>query len=1670
MLKEDYELQAAEVQQLAGRDALAAFFARLGYDTNNRIVQTADALGLNSDSLKPVVTHIERLASQDAGLFEVYLFELKSVTVKTTQNLVKNFRDRMGDYMLVMTDDYQRLDFVLVERYQSDANRTPGGTGTGTGPLSPTATRVSVRPRVLTVQRHNPDAVAMRVLRRFSYTEPDTFAQHDKLLSAYDVAEWSKPYFNNRALFADYYLTDRLSTLPEWNGDADADALKSANKKLRELYEDVREEFSNQKEGSIRQKLYEPVFTVLGFRFEAGKAAASADHAPDYVLYHYSRQLSEATASASNQQPKPQQPQPLAVCLTYTWSRNLDGKDEGRDSETPDENPGATVVSLLESGIAPWAIVTNGKIWRLYSAKAHSRATNYYEIDLEETLAVESSRRGEALRYFWLFFRAAAFLPTEQTVDGEQTTLSFLDMLLRSSERYAKELGERLKERVFEQIFPQFARGFITYARRSGNANGNEGGVGILPADFDKLDEAARARVLEPFFSGTLTFLYRLLFLFYAESRDLLPVREQRGYYARSLESLKRKIAATAGTIKDDVPAKTRNNYSDLTTEFYDALLTLFRAVDQGNPDLNVPVYNGGLFMTAPDAADTSAEGKAARFLANCKIPDREMALGLDLMARDLDDRTHALVFIDYKSLGVRQLGSIYEGLLEFRLRVAPTEMALVKGKKTEEVVPYTEAVAKKLPILKSGRGKDAADRTLPKGSVYLENDRRERKATGSYYTPDYIVKYIVENTVGPVLREKFERLLPVFREAEQALRAERQRYEALKKQGRPGAGAGTGMRVGTGTKTGMASGDNPENLVYVKYKERLVEPFYEMRVLDPAMGSGHFLVEAVDFVTDRMADFLSRFGWNPVTHELSRTRQEIRAEMEAQGVTVDYSKLDDLNLLKRRVLKSCIYGVDLNPMAVELAKVSLWLDCFTLGAPLSFLDHHLKAGNSLIGANVAEVQDALKRDLWGNQFAGLLSATSLMQRVGKLSDTTVAQVAESRAVYQQAYDALAPFKRLLDVWLSEHFGNKGAQFATTLYAQALVEDRVGEIADAANRQKITAARELATGKRFFHWELEFPEVFYSDTDRKPDGGFDAVIGNPPYVRQEGLGEDKTVFQLNFKVFNSIGDLYTYFIERGHVLLRASGRFGMITANKFMRANYGAALRNFLAGAVRLEKLIDFGDLPVFGDATTYPIVILSSQRQRNGAAIEYALLKSLPLDDLTPSVTARAATMPESAFSGTNWSLAATSSQTVLDKLKAVSVTLEQYTGGKILYGIKTGFNEAFYIDRVTRDKLIAQDPKSAEIIKPLVVGEDVKRYDMEYEDRFMVFTRRGIHIDKYPAIRDYLEQYRTRLEPKPKNWDDTGQETWQGRKAGPYQWYEIQDNVAYYKDFDKPKIMYPVIASSNKFTIVEGDYYSNDKTFIIPLEDYYLLALLNSSTSFFFFRSELSDLRGGFLEYRAQTLLFTPIRKINFTTPADERARLVGELQTAYRAVDSAGVLASVAELLPVPSSDNSLTVSPQSPVEKSDVVHNLLAYLAEQMITMNKEKRALQREFTDWLVGTLRVIPSKDGKTGIEALTGKARLADFLGDYQKNEPALTETDLFDILTKNRARLGVKLGVGEGTLAETVRRRYVEAVERGLPLKERLAATDKLIDTIVYRLYGLTEAEIAIVEGRAE
>ena len=575
----DIELGPRDVQALSNADAVAAFFARLGYSTDRRTQQTPANLGITADGTARPIKKIELIADQE-NLFQVYLLELTSVTVAHTRSLARVFRNRAGNYLLVLTSDYERLDFVLLEKYlpvESDNGSTIA------------QKQVGVRPRVLTVERRKPNRIHLRVLRRFTWTESDPFAQYDKLLSAYAVADWSEEFFNNRALFSDYYLLERLHERPEWAEDP-----KPAYLHLRQFYEGAASRFPGKGKSGLGQELLEPALQALGFEARPSKKSGSSRAEPDYRLY-------SPAATSGRTQGSPLQQTLRALCLVYPWGRFLDGKDDQRDKETPEENPGAVVVSLLESGEAPWVLMTNGKLWRLYARHAHSRATNYYEIDLEEVLAQagrHAADPAEAFRYFWLLFRCQAFEQVEVEREGKKVSLSLLDQLFLASEDYARELGERLKERVFEEVFPHLAAGFIAHMR-----------------ERDGLHTGLSQEVLDAVFQGTLTLLYRLLFLLYAEARDLLPVKEVRGYFQASLTKLKREVAEAAGSIADEVEERLKKHYRDDHYELYDRLARLFQMVDKGDPALNVPVYNGGLFLSDPEDQDEGPEARAARFL-----------------------------------------------------------------------------------------------------------------------------------------------------------------------------------------------------------------------------------------------------------------------------------------------------------------------------------------------------------------------------------------------------------------------------------------------------------------------------------------------------------------------------------------------------------------------------------------------------------------------------------------------------------------------------------------------------------------------------------------------------------------------------------------------------------------------------------------------------------------------------------------------------------------------------------------------------------------------------------------------------------------------------------------------------------------------------------------------
>ncbi len=982
-------------------------------------------------------------------------------------------------------------------------------------------------------------------------------------------------------------------------------------------------------------------------------------------------------------------------------------------------------------------------------------------------------------------------------------------------------------------------------------------------------------------------------------------------------------------------------------------------------------------------------------------IPDHFLALGLDRLARDVDEKSQALVMIDYKDLGVRHLGSIYEGLLEFKLRVAQEKLAIVRQKGREVYIPVAE-------ISKSRRTYGE----IAKGEVYLENDKRERKATGSYYTPDYIVKYIVEHTVGPVLERKFEELEPRLREAQRRYRQHKKRVEAR-------------------------GNDQPPELWWKDDDEaqRLADDCLNLRCLDPAMGSGHFLVEVVDFVSNRLLDFLNAWSENPVWAMLERMREEILADVEAQGVSIDAGKLTRVALLKRAVLKRCIYGVDLNEMAVELAKVSLWLDAFTLGAPLSFLDHHLKQGNSLIGARVKEVQDALEgkanqavqMSLFGtSKFAGVMLATELMRQVSYLSDNTVAQVQESRKAYRDARDQLAPFKRILDVYTSRWFGNepgKGGfdptiEFLQREDTQRWLEDletplpekdylNVGQVAE--------TALEAAEEKRFFHWELEFPEVFFAprtrdgqDVELLEDGGFDAVVGNPPYdeLSEDALGRpiDEREYLTNASIFEpaqaSGGRLnwYHFFMVLGIRLLKPRGRASFIVPMSWMGDSFTFGVRKWLLShhVPIVVEAFPQKDNPyerVFFEAKL-PTSIFIAEKNNVSKSISVRVhpgrdILSQPHYQADLSIIKSLENWIIPLVSRREWDVL--SKLLSDDGLGTIADDGAEPTSGEII------FNKA------TRPYLT--DDGAYDLI---LRGSHVQRYELASKAK----QGEPVYLKKAAYLKDSQDGSKAFAHQQPRVVYQEGSAIDAWRRVVPTYLpagYICGHKICYFTDYKVDHLTLLAIFGSNLIN--------------------WLVERLSTTNSL-----------------PAYLIGNLPFPRFHDTQDASNQRAIIEAIRHSYRANNYDAVLQDL---------KNSLTPN------NIAITHDALSFLAQMMIELNQEKQQEASRFISWLEKVLQILPRK-GKTGIEALTGYTIIQNYLGDYQKGEKELPWSEMEYRLYSNRSRFQANWEKVKGQ----VQTEYEKSLETLRPIKQQLAETDALIDKIVYKLYGLTEEEIALIE----
>jgi len=551
---------------------------------------------------------------------------------------------------------------------------------------------------------------------------------------------------------------------------------------------------------------------------------------------------------------------------------------------------------------------------------------------------------------------------------------------------------------------------------------------------------------------------------------------------------------------------------------------------------------------------------------------------------------------------------------------------------------------------------------TVEKGSLYVTNDEGERKATGAYYTPDYVVNYIVEETIAPLVDDIREDLVE-------------QGFE-------------------TGTQ---------------EYLGAFLRRVTQLKILDPAMGSGHFLTGATGYLAE----------------QVMKEVREVEVEM---GVAFNEQHV------RREIAKECIYGVDINGMAVELAKLSMWLETLAADRPLAFLNHHLKTGNSLVGSDITEVLSDDNEEAGGQLDAHPVVCTSRQQTLehvmGLMSDLLAIdnERLEDIKSMEDLYDEIRDdplYQRLFEVANVHTAEQFGIDVPDGVYKQmAGAIDDAEKWAEIRGEDWFASTQALAAEQSVFHWELEFPEVFFGEDGEKLDGaGFDAVIGNPPYVRQEQLQALKEYFSTSYTVYSSVADLYSYFLEQGYELLSDRNQLGFIVSNKFTRAEYGQPLREFLTTKTKLQTLCDFHDLPVFGSSVSaYPIIILFERNEPDADHIvTTSQIDTLQFDQLTSEIQRTGIEISQELLQQSSWSLSDPKSIKLFNDINSTK-PLKDYIDTDILWGIKTGLNEAFIIDKQTREDILNQDPDSEQFIFQLMKGGDAMRYLAGFSEQYLI------------------------------------------------------------------------------------------------------------------------------------------------------------------------------------------------------------------------------------------------------------------------------------------------------------------------------------------------------------
>lgn len=674
------------------------------------------------------------------------------------------------------------------------------------------------------------------------------------------------------------------------------------------------------------------------------------------------------------------------------------------------------------------------------------------------------------------------------------------------------------------------------------------------------------------------------------------------------------------------------------------------------------------------------------------------------------------------------------------------------------------------------------------------------------------------------------------------------------------------------------------------------------LKICDPAVGSGHFLVSALNeiiavkndlnILSDRTGRRLKEYHVEVVNDELIVTDENGELFEYRPGNRESQRIQEALFHEKQTIIENCLFGVDINPNSVKICRLRLWIELLKNAyyksdgqlETLPNIDINIKCGNSLISRFPldADLRQALKKSKWG------IDSYRLAVQQYRHANNKEEKRELERLINDIKYDFRTEISR--NDKLVVQLNRKRGELTRLTTQQSLFdmsetekkkwEKDVNELVVGIEKleQEIEAIRNNKIFENAFEWRFEFPEVLDDDGDFV---GFDMVIGNPPYIRQEEFSEHKGyLLQAYTETGNGIADLFVYFVELGLRILKPEGEFAFIIPNKWMRAGYGKKLRQFVANH-KINYLIDFGDLPVFEEAITYPNII---QLKKSVPTNEFnaCVVTTLQFENgLKSYLNENSIRVKVNELSPEGWTLSDSNVQALLSKIRSKGVALIEYVNGKVYYGIKTALNEAFVIDKETRDRLIAEDPKSAAVIKPFLAGRDIKRYQTPVSDRFLILFPKGFTIKRNLPKDDpnYLL-----AEPPPRYGNMPYDDAWDWVKANypaiarhlfPFKakaekrtdqgdfWWELRA-CDYYEEFEKPKVMLPDISIRCEALLDElGGYYSVNTAYIIPGLTKSDLGILNSRLILFYYSNLTQTIRGGYFRFIRQYLAQIPIIK---------------------------------------------------------------------------------------------------------------------------------------------------------------------------------------------------------------